>query len=85
VGISLSGKELAYLKSFLIDIGFTKKNNSFVKEDFTITYSLKESEHFLLEEIHFLLLKKMPKEKYSFRKIDMIVDGGEATMKFKYN
>jgi len=85
LNISLPGKGLAYLKSFLIDIGFTEKNNSFIKEDFTITYSLNETEHFLLKEIHFSLLKKMPKEQYSFRKIDMIVNGDKATMKFKYD
>jgi len=27
----------------------------------------------------------MPKEQYSFRKIDMIVNGDKATMKFKYD
>jgi len=83
--ISLSGKELSYLKHFLLDIGFTEKNNSFSKKDFRITYSLTKSEHFLLKEIGFSLLKKMPKEKYSFRKIDMIVDGDKAVMKFKYD
>ena len=82
--ISLTGKELSYLKHCLLDIGFTEKNNSFAKEDFTITYSLNKSEHFLLKEIGFSLLKKMPKEQYSFRKIDMIVDGDKATMQFKY-
>ena len=83
--INLSSKELAYLKSLLIDIGFTEQDNSFVKEDFIITYSLNESEHFLLKEIGFSLLKKMPKEKYFFRKIEMIVDGDKATMKFRYD
>lgn len=83
--ISLSNKELSYLKHFLIDIGFTEKNNSFSKEGFRITYSLTESAHFLLKEIGFSLLKKIPKAKYSFRKIDMIVDGDKAAMKFKYD
>jgi len=83
--ISLSGKELSYLKLFLFDIGFTEKNNSFSKKDFRITYSLTESDHFLLKEIGFSLLKKMPREKYSYRKIEMIVDGDKAKMKFKYD
>ena len=82
--ISLSGTELVYLKKFLTDIGFTEKDNSFVKKDFTIVYSLNNSQHFLLKNIHFLLLKKMTKEKYSYKKIDMIVDGNEATMILKY-
>jgi hypothetical protein len=38
-----------------------------------------------LKEIGFSLLKKMPKEKHSFRKIAIIVDGDRATMKFKYD
>jgi hypothetical protein len=82
--ISLSGKELSYLRKFLLDIGFTEKNNSFSKEDFIITYSLTKSDHFLLKEIEFSLLTKIPKEKYSFRKIEMTVDGDKAKMKFKY-
>jgi hypothetical protein len=32
----------------------------------------------------FSLLKKTPKEKYSFRKIEMTVDGDKAIMKFRY-
>ena len=83
--ISLSGKELSYLKHFLLDAGFMQKNNSFSKDDFIITYSLNEQQHFLLKEIGFSLLKKMPEEKYSFRNIDMVVNGSKATMKFKYD
>ncbi len=83
--ISLTGKELSYLKKFLPDIGFTEKNNSFSKDDFVITYSLTESDHFLLKEIGFSLLKKIPKEKYSFRKIEMTVDGDKGKMQFGYN
>ncbi len=82
--ISLTVKELSYLKKFLPDIGFTEKNNSFSKEDFIITYSLTKSEHFLLKEIGFSLLKKIPKEKYSFRKIEMTVDGDKGKIKFMY-
>jgi Family of unknown function (DUF5829) len=82
--ISLSGAELAYLKKFLVDIGFAEKNNSFSKDGFIITYTLTKSAHFLLKEIGFSLLKKIPKEKYSFRKIDLTVDGDKAKMKFKY-
>ena len=82
--ISLSVKELSYLKKFLLDIGFTEENNSFSKENFIITYSLTKSEHFLLKEIGFSLLKKVPKEKYSFRKIEMTVDGDKGEIKFMY-
>jgi Family of unknown function (DUF5829) len=83
--ISLSNKELAYLKGFLLDIGFTEKDSSFSKEDFRITYSVTNSEHFLLNEIVFSLLKRMPKGRYAFRKIVMIVDGDKAKMKFTYH
>jgi hypothetical protein len=82
--ISLSGKELSYLKKFLLDIGFTEKSNSFSKENFIITYSLAKSDHFLLREIRFSLFKKITKEKYSYRKIEMTVDGDKARMKFRY-
>ena len=82
--INLTDKDLSYLKKFLADIGFTEKNNSFSKDDFIITYSLTESDHFLLKEIGFSLLKKIPKEKYSFGKIEMTVDGDKGKMKFRY-
>lgn len=82
--IRLTGKELAYLQKFLIDIGFNQKNKSFSKDDFTITYSLSEAKHFLLKEIGISLFKKLPKQNYSFRKIEMIVNGDQAKMKFKY-
>jgi Family of unknown function (DUF5829) len=59
-------------------------NKSFSKENFIITYSLTKSEHFLLKEIGFSLLKKVPKEKYSFRKIEMTVGGDIAKIKFRY-
>ena len=82
--ISLSDRELSYLKKFLLNIGFAEKDNSFSNENFKITYSLSKSAHFLLKEIGFLLLKKIPKQKYSFRKIEMTVDGDKANMKFNY-
>ncbi len=83
--ISLSTKELLYLRHFLLDIGFTEKNNSFSKKDFNIRYSVRESAHFLLKEIGFSLVKKMPKQKQSYGKIEMMVDGETAKMKFKYD
>ena len=85
LNISLSSRELAYLKHFLRDIGFTENANSFTNEDLTITYSLTEGEHFLLKEIGFSLLKTAPKEIHSFGNIDMILDNDKAIMKFKYN
>ena len=85
LNISLSDKELSYLRQFLLDIGFTEKNNSFSKDDFTLTYLISEKEHFLLKKMGFSLLKRMPIEKHSFRNIDMIVDGDKAAIEFKYD
>jgi hypothetical protein len=84
LALNLSSIELSYLRKSLLDIGFTKKNNSFSKDKFIITYSVTESPHFLLKEIWFSLLKEVPKKSYSLRKIDLIMDGDIATMKFKY-
>ncbi len=82
--LSLSDKEFSYLKKFLVGIGFTEKNKAFSKDNFTITYSLTKSEHFLLKELGFSLLKKIPKERHSFSKIELIVDGEKGKMKFSY-
>jgi hypothetical protein len=83
--IRLSTKELAYLSRLLTDIGFTEKKQSFSKDGFVITYSIHETKHFSLKEIKFSLLKKMPKDQYSFKKIKMLVDGDKAAMQFNYD
>lgn len=82
--ISLSTKELSYLKHFLRDIGFTEHAHSFTNDDLTITYSLTEGEHFLVKEIGFSLLKTTFRQTHSFRHIDLVLDNNKATMKFKY-
>lgn len=85
LNISLSSRELSYLKHFLLDIGFTEHACSLTNDDLTITYSLIEREHFLLNEIGFSLLKTTSKQSLSFRHMDLILDGNKARMKFKYN
>ncbi len=84
VTISLSSNELSYLRRSLLDIGFTKKSNSFIKEDFRITYLLTESAHFLVKDIGFLLAATLPKKTYSSEKIDLLIEGNRAKMTFKY-
>jgi len=83
--LSLSGKELSYLRKFLCDIGFTEKENSFSKDDFIIAYSVTESAHCLLKEIGFSLLRSSPRKTFSVGKIKMNVDGDKATMIFNYD
>ena len=83
VSLNLSSKESSYLSRSLLDIGFTKKGNSFIKEDFQITYLLTDSDHFLLREISILLAAPVPRKTYSSQKIALQVEGNRAKMSFK--
>jgi hypothetical protein len=80
--LNLSGKELSYLRHFLLDIGFREERHSFLKEDFSISYFVTESPHFLLKGIGFSLAKKMPKQMQSYRKIALMIDRDKAEMRF---
>jgi hypothetical protein len=84
LNIRLPEKEFSYLKRFLLDIGFTEKGYSFSKEEFTINYSLNQSERFLLKGIDFSLSKKVPFKKYSTKTMELVMDGNGAKMTFKY-
>ncbi len=83
VSLNLSRKKLSYLSKSLLDIGFTKKGNSFMKEDFQIRYSWRESAHFITKEISILLGAPLSKRTYSSQKIALLVEGNRAKMIFK--
>ena len=82
--LTLSEKELNYLKQYLDDFGFTEKDGIFSGEDFDIKYSISESRHFILNQIDFSLLDTLESEKYSFRSLDLLVNGDKASLKFTY-
>ena len=82
--LTLSEKELNYLKQYLDDFGFTEKNGIFSKEDFEIKYSISESRHFILNQIDFSLLDSLESEKYSFSNLDLLVNGEKASLKLTY-
>ncbi|GAB3794976.1 hypothetical protein GCM10028819_10240 [Spirosoma humi] len=83
VSLTLSRKELSYLRRSLQAIGFTKKGNSFIKGDFQIRYLLTESAHFIVNEIGISLAAPLTRKTYSSPKIVLLVEGKRARMIFK--
>lgn len=83
--LTLSTAELDHLNEYLTVFGFSKKNKTFTGNDIEINYTLSESEHFIVDQIDFLLLNSLPNGKYQFQNVEFHVDGNNASLKFKYN
>lgn len=80
----LSDDELSHLRQSLNEFGFEEKENTFSKDDFEIRFSITEARHFILNQIDFSLLDTLKKQKYSFRNLELLINGNTASLKFNY-
>lgn len=82
--LTLSKKELSYLKQYLTDFGFTENGRTFSKDDFEIKYVISESRHFILNQVDFSLTDTLRNDKYSFKNLVLLIDGNKASLNFTY-
>jgi hypothetical protein len=83
--LTLSDKELSYLRQYLIDFGFIEKNKAFSTNDFEVNFLVSESRHFILNQIDFALSDTLPKQKHTFKNLELLVEGNKASLKIKYD
>lgn len=84
VHLVLSSKEVAYLRQYLLDFGFSEHDNAFRGNDIDVKYEIDEDRHFMLKQMDFQLSKSLQKTEYSVSNIDIIVTGNKASFKFNY-
>ncbi len=84
LNLTLSDKELSFLRLYLLSFGFSEKAKTFSKDDFQINYLISNSHHYIVNQIDFSLLGTLPCEKYTFRNIELSVKGDKASLKLKY-
>jgi hypothetical protein len=82
ISITVSPAELAYLQQHLLGFGFAQKGNVFSKGQFKIEYETSETDHFILNQIEFSLVKSVPAKTSVFRNVELTLRGTQGFLKF---
>lgn len=84
IKLSLTKRELDYVKSNLLDLGFVEKESGFHGNDVDIDYEIIEGDHFILRQVDFLLTKTTSDREVELNRLTIKMTGDKASFIFKY-
>jgi hypothetical protein len=84
IKLSLSKRELDYLKSNLLDLGFIESRNGFHGNDVDIEYEITEADHFILKQVDFQLTRATSDREVEVNRLTIKMTGDKASFMFKY-
>jgi len=84
IKLNLSNRELDYVKSNLLDLGFIENENSFHGNDVDIDYEITEANHFILKQVDFQLTRNTSDIEITLNRLNIKMSGDKASFIFKY-
>jgi hypothetical protein len=84
VKLKLSNKELSFLRTNLLHLGFVERNSVFLGNDMDVKYEVTEGPHFILQQIDFSLTKSATDQYIVLDRLTIRMSGNKAVFTFKY-